>query len=351
VITQAGPAMGITGQTLVGDASGSSKVYFNSVAYTEGVSIGNDGNPGYAYVSGGLTAAGDVALNQVDGSLLKLNFYSNITIDNDQDIIVGGGAATTAQFVLDNGTINEYDVFGPGADLIINEGSTMTGWGTVNITGGLTIDGDINADGGALQFFNANTISNTVSGVRLSATNDGILDLGLIPLAAGDQSATWGDVVSEQPDIQNAIRMDFTGIDGIGGDVLVSMLDPATGSGVILPADMAGILPLDPIGLWDISPFFGFESVDITVAWDQSAAVEWITDYSNLSFYHFDGFGWSELPKIDMTWDLVNKRVTISNVVSLSPIALVNNPEPSTWILIIIGIGVLGWKKRKKLFK
>jgi hypothetical protein len=269
--------------------------------------------------------AGTGTIN-MDGGMLALS-SNDISIENFN---VGNAASTTGSFTLASGktlTAGNVIIGNSGTGILTLSGDGLSGGnlvvrntsdvagifqgqGAVGMTGTLTNNGRIIADGGTLDMSGFASVTNTIDNTTTNgwfATNQGKLTLPAIQVASGAHTYTWGEN----------------------------------------PGDEA--------------PSLVFGSVDIIFRYDELLLNSLGILPADLTVYHYGSDNlWHKFTTTSI--DEVNKLVTITGGTSFTGFSLGNPyysnqgdpeplnsvPEPATVVSIISGIFMLGYRRLLK---
>jgi hypothetical protein len=238
------------------------------------------------------------------------------------------GAEGTGSFQMGNasgtGTISETGT-GNGIHMLVRDDSgasgTITGWGTVDLTGSLTNNGRIVANGFAvdrnLDLSSFTSVNNTIPNGTTEtngwyAENQGQLVLPAMAVATGNGTYNWGEapydsVNNPSIDLVNSMQLTFTNV-ATAGSVSISLM--ATDR-TDIPAEL-------PTGCttnsaWKVtSSTLAFDSANVTFRYDP--AIE-ATDRT-LLVLRYDGSDW--VIDVNPTRNTTNKLISIG-MTALSP--------------------------------
>jgi len=279
------------------------------------------------------------------GGTGTVNLTGNVTVGSyisvgATDLFYGPGNGTV---VLNNPTldvafasiINRVDQDSEG---------TIQGWGTVTAATFVN-NGNVIADNGTLTIdaFIDNDIDNTANH-GWSASRDGKLVLPALDIA-GIGTYYWGD---DDNDLVGSIALEITDIDLITSPLYTLDIALLGIGNSELPSEIrrweTGLGLFDFEWNGDVPDFF---TANLTIRYNDDLVIDAGGESKITGVHWFDNGTWEE---VDVTFDTLNKRVTFSDITSFSGFGIAHQPEPTTWILILIGLGILGWKKRKILF-
>jgi len=236
-------------------------------------------------------------------------------------VILGYNSGGEGVLTLDGGTVTEV---GNGTLLGVGrvsgaEGS-ISGWGTIDLTGKLLNNGVVTADGGgtnrdldlsAFRLAWLETGADRYGNCYNSVDNDPGDSNGWYAVSGGrlllptlfitDAAAPWywGEQGSEGaagvPDLVNSLKIEFSNLQ-YGGPLDIALL----GDGHTALGNTSGSL----VGSWLFQPdsLMEFDSVDVTVRYDEDLAAALEGGEGELKGYSSDGSTWSEVT-IDLDTD------------------------------------------------
>ena len=273
------------------------------------------------------------------------------------------GSAGEGLFLLGNmdstGRITQTDD-GGGVNLTLgairSANGTLRGWGTVALTGQLSNNGRIIADGygqdRSLDLSSFATVTNDFSNRDTKgwyAVNHGRLDLPAIPVAAGTNTYTWGGNADDAKiTLVNSARVTLTDVQSNGVlKIALQALDRTD-------------LPTLPqghhfIGVWsfdardaDGNGLSAAGGMDLLVRYDDALAAQLGLDENVLKLWKYDG-QWERLD-FDPTFvrDATNHTLSVHTDIGGMSYFAVSAPEPGSVMLLSIGAGLwLGRRRRR----
>jgi hypothetical protein len=247
-----------------------------------------------------------------------------------------------------------------GGELIVRNTASGTGTfqgrGTPTMTGALTNNGRVIADGGSLNLGSFSSVSNAIDNSTINgwyAQNQGKLQLPSFTVATGTNTYTWGESGGDTTiDLVNSVRGTFANVanQGVFTIVLQATDRPE------VPAIAAGG---KAIGFWDIShdanfAFGGSGYADLIFRYDDALAASLGITEADLKLYHYTAGAWQDVTtSIDTDNNLLYARTN-----SFSPFGAGDGftdngsavPEPATVISFLLGGAGLAAKRfiRKK---
>jgi hypothetical protein len=279
-------------------------------------------------------SGGTVTIN----SLLQIG--SDATFTSGQ---TGGAGQGTYNFT--GGTLTDG---ANNANLIVRADApasgTFRGRGAVDLSGTLTNNGRVIADGGTLDMSTFAAVLSTVENTAANgSTNNGwfAVDGGKLVLPSigitGSGSVNWGEDPSDtQPDLVNSVRLTLAGGSG-SGSLDVSLLDSANAE---VP-DASGFGSI--LGIWEMSESgVTIGTVDLAFRYDDSLAVH----ENDVRLFDYVGGSWAQVP---FTLDTVNDLISVAGLTSLPSFFLVAEvPEPASLALAATGLLALGLYGRRR---
>jgi len=304
--------------------------------------------------SGSAVSATNVDIGYLSGASGTYTQIGGTTIISGS-LNVGAVTGTTGTYEYKGGTLTDSAA---DANVTVGVGpyasGTFQGYGTVDMSGTLTNNGKVIADGGGvantldLSAFSAieNTIDNPTDGVNgWYAQNKGKLVLNSLSIAEdpGDVSYFWGEDPSDAdgiPDLVSSMKLTFHNVTE-AGTLDISLLAKDSPEA---PEDMS---VYDTMALWDFtaSPSLEFDSFDLLIRYDTSFG--YLAD--QMKFYWYHGGGWLFT---NSTFNDTDKTITVVGLTGFSngynggPGPAPNaTPEPVTVLSFIAGIAVLAYRK------
>ncbi len=231
---------------------------------------------------------------------------------------------------------------------VTSAAGTVYGWGNIALTGTLTNNGKIIADGFGqdrdldLSLFSAlknsydNVAANGATTNGWFARNGGRLILPAVTVNTGDSTCNWGEApygttsgTDATIDLVNSVQMILDDV-RTGGKFSIALL----------AADRHDIplgLPNTPIGVWNFTPpaAFDFYSADLTFRYDDALADLMDILESDLRIYHYSENSWMD---VTSHIDLANHLIMADGILDFSLFAVAQAPEPSTILLIIAAL-------------
>jgi len=256
------------------------------------------------------------------------------------------------------GTISEVGT-GKGTNLVVKNydhsstSGVVRGWGSVGLTGTLTNNGKIIADGFGtdrdLDMSSFTKISNSLENTTTNgwfAQNHGRLILPKITVPTGDSIRNWGESpfgttsgTDATPDLVNSLQLAFTNVRQ-AGDLSISLL----------AADRSDIppgLPGSAIGIWDFIPSRGFlfDQVGLSFRYDDALAQVMNIIESDLRVYHYVGSTWMD---VTSGINLTTHWITAERITDFSMFAVAQVPEPTTLALLTLATATLLRRTRRE---
>jgi RNA polymerase sigma factor (sigma-70 family) len=269
------------------------------------------------------------------------------------------GGAGEGLFLLGNadstGRITQVGETGGAVDLTVaalrTATGTLRGWGTVELTGRLSNNGQVVADGYGqdrsldLSSFSAvgNDYTNRGGAKGWYAVNHGRLDLPAIAVSAGTNTYTWGGSADDEKiTLVNSARMTFNEVQG---DAVVKI--------ALLALDRSDTpaFPTDHhlVGMWSFDPgdLTASGGMDLLVRYDDALAAEKGLDENVLKLWKFDG-QWERLD-FDPTFvrDPANHTLFVHTDTTGMSYFAVSAPEPGALGLVSVGLCLLGLGRRR----
>ena len=260
-----------------------------------------------------------------------------VTVAND--LVVGNMPGTSGTYQLQGGTLG-----GTGGLSVRPFGgqgnSTFTGYGTVALSGTLTNNGRVVANGFGQS--RSLDLSQTVGVVNSyenlpgerhgwGAENGGRLILPTILIDSAGASVNWGEspVASGEfaIDLVNSAQFTFQGLAASGG---------LTGS--LLAADNINVPALPDgyqiIGVWNFDLTTTFDSARVMFRYDDILAAQMgIIDENQLDVLHYENGVWQVVTGMR---DVANNWIGTNDLTSLSPFAVGVIPEPRCLMLLAL---------------
>ena len=240
---------------------------------------------------------------------------------------------------------------GPGYMIVRDDSGALgelQGYGLVSLTGNLTNNGRVVADGmGAdrrLDLSSMGWVGNMMENTSTNgwfAVDHGRLELPAISIS-GAGPYNWGESSSDTTiDLVNSVRMDFTNPGG--GDLSISLLAADHGD---VPLGL-----IDPVGIWYFDTAITFDEVDLTFRYDDALAATLGLNEAYLQVMHYVGGNWEY---VTTGIDTANHWIYADDVTSFSYFAVVGAqetiPEPISLIFFGTGVvGVFGFVARRKM--
>jgi len=326
-LTVSGPATIAAGGSLIVASKASGTLGQNGGTVTVG------GYFGVATTSGSITGT----YNLTSGTLI-------MATDNDAELGSVGQAHLNLGSAAGGAVTISQSGGGAGRNLTVRADASaaaqVNGYGTVGLTGNLTNNGRVVADGYStadrtldLASFSsvANDIENPVTGGTNGwfAQNRGRLTLAPLAISAGDSAQNWGESSADAMiDLINSARLVFNDI-STGGTVALSLLASDRG-------DIPAGLPGTAIGLWQVTTGGGFAfgggNLTATFRFDDLAAGS-----STPQLFAWNGGSWAD---ITASLDTTNKLITSQATDSTAVFAVVV-PEPASATLCLVSLGGL----------
>jgi RNA polymerase sigma factor (sigma-70 family) len=346
-------------------ASGIGNSYFElgagNVAVNKDVIVGHLGS-GVANQTGGLHTLDSLYLGviktgrgmyQLTGGELQFT-ASPVGADVAAHSLEIGGAGEGV-FLLGNadstGQITQVGETGGPVNLTVgairSANGTLRGWGTVGLTGTVSNNGRIIADGygqdRSLDLSSFATVTNDFlnrNGAKgWYAVNHGRLDLPPIAVSRGTNTYTWGGSNDdERITLVNSARLTFTDVQS-DATVKIALLALDRSDTPAFPTDH------HLVGMWsfDQSDLTGAGGMDLLVRYDDAVAAAKGLDENVLKLWKYDG-QWERLD-FDPTFvrDPANHTlfVHIDSIAGMSYFA-VSAPEPGMLGLLTGGLCLLG---------
>jgi hypothetical protein len=227
---------------------------------------------------------------------------------------------------------------------------TLRGWGTVALSGRLANNGQVIADGYGrdrsldLSSFSAaeNDYPNRAAN-GWYAVNHGRLDLPAIAIHQGDGTYTWGgSAEDEKLTLVNSARMSFVGAQN---DAVVKI--------ALLALDRTDTpaFPTDHhlVGMWsfDQPNLTATGGMDLLVRYDDALAAAKGLDENVLKLWKYDG-QWERLD-FDPTFvrDPANHTLFVHMDTTGVSYFAVSAPEPGSLLMLSVGLGLLGMRRRR----
>jgi hypothetical protein len=358
--TQSGGTNTISSNLIVGNDLEAAGTY--SLSF--GLLSANIANIGYAdsgvfIQTGGTNAiSNNLSLGSLPGSSGTYDLAGGLltfsTSSVGASLTIGDSGSAVFHFGNANGTgtINEVGS-GCGVSMTVRNNSiasgTLQGWGSMALSGTLTNNGRIMADGYGtnrtldLSTFSSvgRTITNTGNNGYF-AQNHGKLALPLISVATGSPTTNWGQSPSDATtDLVNSVHLAFTNVTTSGSLNIALLATDRTD----VPA-FSGTL----LDVWDFEPCGGlaFGSANLTIRYDDALAARLGVGEDQLHVYHLSGGGWDD---VTSSIDTTNNWISANGVTSFSMYAVGVVPEPSAFVLL--GIGVLSllpytWRRYRR---
>lgn len=272
--------------------------------------------------------------------------------------IVHVGAGGEGVLLLGNqhstGTISETG-YGSAVDLVLggsnDSKATLYGWGKVSLSGVLTNNGHVTADGydrpRTLELKNFTTVTSQAlagSGAGWYATRQGKLALPPIAVDAGTHTYTWGDSPDRTLTLLNSARATLIDVESAG------TLEIA-----LLALDRPDI-PILPdghqfIGVWSIDAggLVAAGGIDLSVRYDDALAGSLGLDESILKLWKYDQGEWIRLD-FDPTFLRDPATHTLGVQTQLGGMSYfgVSAPEPGTCGMIVAGFGLYLCQRRRR---
>jgi hypothetical protein len=241
---------------------------------------------------------------------------SSITVGADLCNLGGYGGHGIGTYNFYAGTLTDGSA---GANLIVRDSAPATGTfqgnGVVSLTGTLTNNGRVIADGGLLDMSSFSTVTSTVANTVANgattngwfAKNGGTLTLPAISVS-GSGTYAWGDTVSASAlTLVNSVQAIVGGYSA-SGNLSISLMDPAAMSGT---RRIGGI-----VDVWDVTTkSFTSSSLGLTFRVDDT-----LNGDNQKLFYSLNGStGWTQLTTTD---DSVDHLLTAASVPGVGYYAL-----------------------------
>ena len=333
---------------------------------------------------GGTIRAGDFT---VGGSFTQLGGEVRLAASS---VTVGPGATYALGDLNSTGAILQEAT---GANLTVNSGGRFIGWtdkagnGGINLTGTLTNDGQVIADGfgkpagtvsipdRTLDLTSFTSVASTVANPGATgdagwyAQNQGTLALPPVAIS-GAGTYNWGEPQSvTTPDLVNSLQLDFTSFTtGFDAEIkLLSNDDPD----VIADLDVAWeALGVKFIGVWLFEDDSAAEDDFDALSWSATFRYDYLLlqdlltndpnlnggkyDENDLRVYYYDEVlgDWVML-NVDITQELdtTNKLIWIPDGAGMGEgMYAIVIPEPGTMALLALGgVGMLVRRRRRKV--
>lgn len=272
--------------------------------------------------------------------------------------IVHVGAGGEGILLLGNehstGTITEIGI-GAGVDLMLggsaDSRATLYGWGKVSLSGVLTNNGQVTADGydrpRSLELSQFATVTSDAlagSGAGWYALRQGKVALPTIPVEPGTKTYTWGDSPDRPLTLVNSARATITNVQSPGTlDIALLALDRPDIP--LLPAEhqFIGVWSIDTAGL------IAAGGLDLSVRYDDALAVSLGLDESVLKLWKYDQGGWIRLD-LDPTFlrDPASHTLSVHTELGSMSYFAVSAPEPGTCGMIIASFGLYLCRRRRR---
>jgi hypothetical protein len=351
-------------------------MYFNGYKIDATGSIGNYGsvhvdagtlnNPGaaattisngnFVYLAGGTVASSGGGGFSLGSNLRGYGTVSSpITGSPNGGILSQGGTLVLTAPLFLNGSAN----MGTGAGSVIalaganissngltrfTDSATVSGYGVVTApfdNNGKVIGDGNGSDANTFDLSGATALvpGTNTGGMGWFARNHGRLLLPAITVASSGPY-NWGGNPTTQGMV-NSLGLAFTNV--TTPDALsIALLSPDRGD---VPAGLT-----NPIGVWSVQDgSLAFDSVALTVRYDDAAAGAISVDESLLGLFGFDGTNWVPIPinPVDTTNKLISTSGEIESL--YQDLAVAATPEPATMSLMALGgLGMLYLKRRRK---
>jgi len=350
-------------------AGGLGKAYFQvgpgDVAVNRDVLVGHLG-AGVAVQTGGVHTldslfVGDgktgVGLYQLTGG--ELQFTTSPT-GNDlapHSLEIGGAGQGTV--LLGNadstGQITQVGETGGPVNLTVGAArfavGILRGWGNVGLTGRLTNNGQIVADGygqdRSLDLTTFAAITNDYANRNTKgwyAVNRGRLELPAIPVARGTNTYTWGQNADEDLTLVNTARITFHDVEQGDATVKIALLALDRTDTPAFPSEH------HLVGMWsfDQSDLTAAGGMDLLVRYDDALAAEKGLDEHVLKLWKYDG-QWERLD-FDPTFlrDPLNHTLFVHTDATGVTYFAVSAPEPTTTGLVLSGLVLTTLRRRRQ---
>jgi len=306
-----------------------------------------------------------------NSGVIQLGVYNYTSYGTDSDVayynLTGGTVNASQNFILGyyhqaRGHLKMGDATGATGtisgtgNMIVKNAAHATGmgivqgFGDITMTGALTNNGKVIADGWGGENVSDRTLAMTsfssiatvegsqVAGAGWYAQNRGKLVLPTLAVAGGSSTAYFGEDAAGSQKLVNSMRLAFADVNG--GALGISLLAADNSE--------TGGIQGNVVGVWKIdgSSFdFGSGNVDLNIRYDSALALALGITEADLKLYHQVNGRW-----VDVTSgvDTVNKFIAADDVNSFSLFAVGTEivPEPST--LCLLGMGLLGLSARRK---
>lgn len=266
---------------------------------------------------------------------------------NSTGISIGknSGSAAVNIGIADPSVTNAIAETGSGAGVamtvrsVSNAVATLQGNGIVGLTGSLTQNGRVIADGyGYNQTLDLSTFSSIIHGIPNTAAygstangwfaqNQGRLLLPPVTVTNGTHTYCWGDASGAASiDLVNSVQLAFTGISAAPGPFSMALLATNRTDMAPLPAVWK-----QAIGLWTFTPAFTFTSLAATFRYDAVAAG---SNEGALQLYQQVAGSWTKASAIVL--DTVNKKITASLNAGATAFAIaVPSPNPPGTLIML----------------
>lgn len=204
---------------------------------------------------------------------------------------------------------------------------SMSGNGTVGLTGWFVNNGKVIADGGTLDLSSFSSVNTNYSSDGSTAPKDienssdngwyaingGKLILPAVAVDSGSSSVNWGERQSDAViDLINSVRVSFT-------DSSAGQLDIA-----LLARDRSEARGLNTVGVWDVNFTGTFGSAQLQFRYDDADVARLGIDQSQLKVFKSTAGGWQD---ITASVDTFNHIITSSSVSEFSIFAVGKRPS------------------------
>ncbi|OGV68175.1 MAG: hypothetical protein A2498_14985 [Lentisphaerae bacterium RIFOXYC12_FULL_60_16] len=200
----------------------------------------------------------------------------------------------------------------------------LQGWGSMRITGELTMNGVVIADGygtdRTLAVTNYTPFINSVANTTTNgwyARNHGKLVLQPVAVT-GNGTKYWGESSSTDQDLVNAVVFQFAGVGG-SGTIDGALVAPDHTS---VPVYTTGVAIA---GIWNLpANGFTFTGAALTFRYDDERITNALgVEETDLQVYQHNGSDWVRLPTY--TQDTAAHRITVSNLTTLGWFAVADS--------------------------